>query len=196
MEKDKPVSEDNKRINKVLKDAFKGKPKYSRYADEEEKSIIDILACVDSPQEGITSYGTLGLSDYSIGKQVDNVPLGVELVGASQSEFDVFPNIMSTCAFNVINSHFRCEPDTIHKNVVDMYINSPMKHILFGNPFLWEEKLETLYFQPRKVVAWLLLIPISDDELIYADLKGMEVLKNLFEKEQINIFNLYRESVV
>src|ERR1044071_227674 len=76
MERNKTISEDNKKINKALREAFKGTPKYSRYADEEEKSTIDILSCVDSPWEGITSYGTLGLSDYSTGKQVDGVQLG------------------------------------------------------------------------------------------------------------------------
>lgn len=190
------ISNDNKTISKVLRDVFRGTPKYTRYADEPEKSTIDILSCVDSPWEGITSHGTLGLSDYSIGKVVDHVPLGVEFVSASQSEFGFFSNILATCAFNIINSHFKCEPGSIYEDVVEMYVKSPMKHILFTTPFHWEDKLHTLYLQPRKIVAWLLLVPISDGELGYVEAKGVKALEDLFEKEQIDIFNLLRESVV
>jgi antitoxin YqcF len=190
------ISNDNKAISKVLIDAFRGTPKYTRYADEPKKSTIDILSCIDSPWEGITSHGTLGLSDYSIGKVVDNVPLRVEFVSACQSEVDFFPNILATCAFNIINSHFKCEPGSIYTDVVETYAKSPMKHILFTNPFLWEDKLNTLYLQPRKIVAWLLLVPISDEELGYAEVKGTKALEDLFEKEQIDIFDLLRKSVI
>lgn len=178
------VSQENKTVAKTLRNVFKGDPHYARYADENEKSTIDILSCSESPEVGLTSFGTLGLSDFSIGKEIEGVPLGVELVGVCRSEFDFFANVISTCAFNIINSKFRSEPGTIFSKIVEMYAVSPMKHILFTNPFAWDEKLETLYLQPYKVVAWLQIIPISDKENEYAKLIGVDV------------FDLFRSSVL
>ena len=191
-----PISIENKKINKMLRDVFKDNPKYARYADEKEKSIINVLSCSNSPWEGVTSFGTLGLSDHSTGKQVDGIPLGVELVGACYSEFDFFPNILATCSFNIINSSFKCEPGSIYLNVVEMYVESPVKHILFLAPSIWDKKFETLYFQPQKIVAWLQIVPISDKELDYSKANGTEALENLFAREQMDIFDLSRKSVL
>jgi hypothetical protein len=191
-----PVSDENRKINRMLQDVFGGNRKYARYADEEEKSTIDILSCGDSPWEGVTSYGTLGLSDYSIGKKVNDVPLRVEFVGACKSEFKSFPNILATCAFNVINSKYKCEPGTIYLEVVETYIESAMKHILFSSPSIWDKKLETIYMQPQKIVAWLQVIPISDEEFEYSRAKGVNALEGLFEKEEVDIFDLNRQSVL
>jgi len=190
------VSRENKVINKALRNVFSGDSHYSKYADEEEINTIDILSCSDSPSAGLTSFGTLGLSDYSIGKEIDGVPLGVEFVGTCRSEFNFFPNIIATCAFNIINSKYKCEPGTIFEKIVGMYIDSPMKHILFTNPFVWAKKLETLYLQPNKIVAWLLMVPISDTEYEYSILNSVEKLESLFDKEEIDLFDPFRKSVL
>lgn len=67
-------------------------------------SNVDILSTIDRPYEGVTSYSTIGLSDYSIGYSIDEKPLRVEIVGASATMFELFPNVLSTCAFNIINT--------------------------------------------------------------------------------------------
>jgi antitoxin YqcF len=72
------------------------------------------------------SYSTIGLSDYSIGYEDNSKSLRIELVGACDSK--CFPNILATCAFNIINTNFRCSVGTIFLDVVKMYLNnSPMQ---------------------------------------------------------------------
>jgi hypothetical protein len=71
-----------------------------------------------------------------------------------------------------------------------------MKHILFTNPFVWAKKLETLYLQPNKIVAWLLMVPISDTEYEYSILNSVEKLESLFDKEEIDLFDPFRKSVL
>lgn len=189
------ISNENKKINKILKEIFQTNPTYARYTDDIGKSTIDIMICNDSPLIGISSFGTLGLSDFSLGKRIDNVPLGVELVGYSNTKYEFFAKVLATCAFNVINSQFKCEPGAIHLNIINMYINTDMKHIMFVSPSGWEKKLETLYLYPQKVVAWLLIVPISDKEYEFSQMHGSESLENLFEKQEIDISNLERNSI-
>ena len=73
--------------------------------------------------------------------------------------------------------------------------DSLLEHILFVSPFLWEDRLKTLNFEDKKV-AWLLAVPISEKEFKYAKDKGKDALEELFEEKQIDIFNLYRKSVL
>ncbi|MDR7235940.1 hypothetical protein J2Y02_000545 [Neobacillus drentensis] len=118
------VSEENKVLDRTALNAFEGKPNVSKYWDDNYKSSVDILSCDDNNSEGILSYSTLGLSDFSVGYEENTLPLRIEVVGASN--FDCFPNILATCAFNIINSKFDCSFGTIFKGVVKMYLpNSP-----------------------------------------------------------------------
>ncbi|CRK84568.1 suppressor of fused domain protein [Neobacillus massiliamazoniensis] len=180
------VSEENKVIARTALNAFEGKPKVFKYWDDNNISSVDILSCEDRNFEGILSYATLGLSDFSIGYEGNRIPLRAELVGAS--DFECFPNI--------INSKFECSLGTIFKGVIEMYLpDRHMKHILFLSPFLWENKLKTIKFE-KKQVAWLMAIPISEEEKNYADKNGLKALEELFDENQINIFDLERTSVI
>lgn len=190
------IPKENKIIaNEALK-AFGGTTrKVIEYLDKNEKSSIDIQIVINRPYKGITSYSTIGLYNYSIGLFVDNIPLNIEFVGACKSEYIFFPNMISTCVFNIINSNYKCQPGSIFPDVVKMYMpDIEMKHILFVSPFLWEDKLKTLEFIDRKI-AWLMIIPISENEYKYAIDKGSNRLEDMFEEQQIDFYDLHRKSI-
>ncbi|WP_152657041.1 suppressor of fused domain protein [Oceanobacillus sp. CFH 90083] len=189
------ISSENKIIAKSALQAFGGKPQVSKYWDEGNVSNIDMLSTADRPYEGITSYSTIGLSDYSIEYTVDGTPLRIEIVGTSASEYKHFPNVLATCAFCVINSNFLVSHGKVLRDMLKMYYpNSEMKHVLFVSPFLWED-LKTLDFLNKKV-AWLLAVPISENEYIFAQEKGTDSLEELFEEKEIDIFDLERKSIL
>ncbi|WP_263117503.1 suppressor of fused domain protein [Bacillus subtilis] len=190
------VTQENKIIAKTVLAAFGGKPKVTKYWDDIKRSNIDILTVVDQPEEGITSYATLGLSDYSIGYEVSDMPLRIEILAAIETESDIFANVLSTCAFNIINSQFSCSPGDIFRDVISMYDEkTEMKHIMFVPPFLWEDNLELLEFGNKKV-TWLMALPISEGEFEYARKHGSESLQDLLESEQIDVFDIKRSSIV
>ncbi|WP_257350215.1 suppressor of fused domain protein [Pseudalkalibacillus decolorationis] len=190
------ISSENKIIAKSALQAFGGSPKVNKYWDDQHKSSIDILSASDRPYEGVSSYSTLNLSDYSIDLLIDEKPLTIEIVGACYTEFNLFSNVLSTCAFNIINSNYSCAPGVIFRDVLKMYYpNTEMEHILFAPPFLWEESLKTIEFS-NKCVTWLLAVPISEKEYHYAEEHGPENLEKLFEHEKIDIFNIERKSVL
>ena len=188
------VSEENKTLARYLREIIGGKPSVGRYWDKPERSSVDIFRADDRPDTGVVSYATLGLSDTSLELDVEGVPLRVELVMAAAAEHEAAPHILATAAFNIINDGMAIEPGTIFCDVVGMYLDdSDMKHLLFLPPFLWPLETQRL---PRKTVAWLLAVPISNAERAYADEKGTDALEDVFEKEQIDIYDLSRASVL
>lgn len=188
------ISSENKIIARTVLEALGGKPTVSKYWDENKVSSIDLLEALNRPFDGVTSYSTIGLSDYSIGYSVEEKPLRMEIVGASASMYEFFPNILTTCAFNIINTKFSISHGKMFKDVVRMYYpDNEMEHILFSSPFLWEN-LNTIDF-PNKKVTWLLAVPISTKELLFAEQEGTEALEELFEQKDIDIFDINRNSI-
>ena len=188
------ISSENKIIARTVLEALGGKPTVSKYWDENKVSSIDLLETLNRPFDGITSYSTIGLSDYSIRYSVEEKPLRIEIVGASASMYEFFPNILTTCAFNIINTKFSISHGKIFKDVVRMYYpDNEMEHVLFSSPFLWEN-INTIDF-PNKKVTWLLAVPISTKELLFAEQEGTEALEELFEQKDIDIFNINRNSI-
>ncbi|MTH54541.1 suppressor of fused domain protein [Bacillus mangrovi] len=189
------ITKENKMIAKSALEAFGGKPSVSRYWDENNDSNIDLLSVLNKPFDGVTSISTIGLSEYPIEYSIDEKPLRIEIAGACGSEFEYFANVLSACAFNIINTKMHVSHGEVFKDVIKMYDSeSEMKHVLFTSPFIWEN-LDNIDF-PDKKVTWLLAVPISTEELLFAKKEGTEALEDLFEKEDIDIFNLNRQSVL
>ncbi len=139
------ISEENKRIAQTALKAFGDNPSVYKYWDDNHTSSIDILNVKSREFDDVISMSTLGLSDYSIGYEDGSLPLRIEIVGASG--FDCFPNVLATCAFNIINSKFECSLGSIFKDVISMYLpNSPMRHILFVSPFILGRGINDIRF--------------------------------------------------
>jgi len=185
----------NKQLARTVADRFGQRPRITRFRDEHETRWVDIAQATDSPVAGVTSYATLGLSDWPLMDDGQEYPVRVEFLGACAGSYNQFANVLSTAAFNVIKDDWFVYPGRIFPDVVAMYYPAfPMKHLLFVPPFLWEESFSTQEF-PDKTVAWLFAVPISEDEMQYARIDGADALEELFEHKQIDVFDLERTSV-
>lgn len=190
------VSPRSKVVAKTAAAAFGGKPAVTRFWDDNHHSSIDILSCEDGPQEGVTAYSTVGLSEWPLYYGDEEYHSRLEMVGACGSNFEGYDNAVASAAFNVINSGWFCYPGAIYPDVLPLHSSSmTMKHFLFVPPFLWEDELPTLEIEHR-TIAWLQAIPISDGERSFAESSGSEALEELFQQHQIDIFDLQRPSVV
>ncbi|MBK8802838.1 MAG: suppressor of fused domain protein [Fibrobacteres bacterium] len=187
---------ESKQIAKAAAVAFGGVPQVHRYWDDSELNNIDILSCSDSPWAGVIAYSTIGVSEMPLRKDGKELSVRSEIVGACGSQFPEFPNFLATAALFVKKSGLLVAPGVIFPNVLDQYCDSSlMRHLLFLPPFLWEQRLSPLQLD-EKIVTWLLAIPIAEAELEFAVKNGVPSLEQLFEKEQIDIFDLNRLSVV
>ena len=84
IEMSKP-SNDHLMIYEKTKDSFGGQPKVLRFFDDNNEQHVDILTCVDAPQDGLTSYSTIALSDVPLIVDGKELSVRVELVAAMAS---------------------------------------------------------------------------------------------------------------
>lgn len=179
--------------NNALK-IFNARPKIFRFADEEEVKTIDLMICENCPDEGITSYGTIGLFNCNIGLTYEEKPLCMELLAACASSIEDFANIVTTTAFEIMDGK-SVYPGYIFDDVVSMYIgNSDMEHILLTYPFLWGDVHNSVF--DDITVAYLMAVPISDNEKEYCMKNGLDALESVFEEKQIDIFDIFRPSAL
>jgi hypothetical protein len=171
-------------------------PSVHQYWDEDHKSHVDVLTCLDSPVAGVTSYATIGLSTVPLQKGGEPLRLGVELVGACSTRFSQFANVLATAAFCVINTGWFVAPGVVFPDIVKMYgVSSTLCDLYFVPPFLWDGKLVTIHLQEIDI-AWLLAVPISRAEADVAATHGPQVLEQLLEDNRVDMFDLERRSVV
>lgn len=189
-------SQSNEKIAHHLMDVFGGACSFFGYGDENGESTVDILCSRDGIQKGVNAYATVNLSDHPLRRDGKALDVRAEIICAVGATFKNVDNAVATAAFNVINSGWLVAPGVAHPGVFEMYkISRTMKHGLMVSPFLWEDQLPPMRF-PEKTVAFLLMVPISDEELRFLEEHGSERLEELFEKEQIDLFDLSRPSVV
>jgi hypothetical protein len=188
--------QNQKLIFQHLNNAIGFKPKVVACHDKENKSTIKMYIGEDRPDFGISTYSTIGLSEHSIGLK-NNVEeeIRVEIIGICNSDIVEFPNIIASCAFNIINDQFTCKPGMVYPNIINEYYGDlEMEHIFFTTPYLWED-LTRLRIDAN-FVTWLMAVPISSAEFEFLQANGSNALEDLFEKSNMDVFNIHRKSVV
>ena len=189
------ISSDNKAIARRLADVFGGRPSVREYLHDALPLKIDILSCENQPQEGVTSYGTIGLSDSSLNWGDGEFETRIELCGAINSSVKYFPNILTSAAFNIIRSKIVCHPGIYMENYVkEYYPETKLPHLYFTSPFIWEQ-LKSITLD-KKMVTWLLCFPISQTEAEFLHREGDDKFEDLLELREVDIFDINRESAV
>lgn len=189
------VSADNKAIARHIRKAFGGDPRVHAYHHDTEPFSVDLLRCDNNPCEGVTSYSTIGLSDHQMLKDGNEFPTRLEIAGACASAATMFANILVSAAFCMMRTNELYHPGKVLDNYVHHYYPStPVPHLYVTAPFLWDDSLCTLECD-TKTVSWLLAIPISERERDFLNQHGEDDLEELFEKHQIDVFDLARPSV-
>lgn len=184
----------NKKVAQELVKIIGGNPQIFTYYDEAEAKNVDIFCSKNVPQEGLQSCASIGLNNSDINLVNGERQLRVEILGACDIRIDCFENILCTVAFEIMDAH-ECYPGYIVENVIPLYIpDSDMKHVLLVTPFVWENA-KTIVLDDR-YITWLQIVPISENEYRYAMLNGVNELIDLFEEKDIDIYDIYRESVV
>lgn len=192
----KPPSDDAKALARAVAAAFGTPARVTRYWDEEERTHVDILSCADSPWAGVTSYATLGVSEVALVKDGTDLQVRAELVGACRSDTPGFAESLATAAFCIVKSRWLVAPGIIFPDAIFIHgASATMRHFLFLPPFLWEDRLKTIAIDAWRI-AFLMAVPISEAEMQFAGAEGVPALEELFERQQIDVFNMDRDSVL
>ncbi|MDC8107125.1 suppressor of fused domain protein [Chryseobacterium sp. B21-037] len=193
------ASEENKKLSNYITNIVGINKIIDRHYNKDNRNFIDIFTCDDPLYPRIKICGTVGVSDHPNKIEMNDNSfrdIPVELLIGGYTEFNMLASIVSTSGFYITNNGWECQPGSVFMRIIEMYFEtSEMKHIMFISPFLWEDKLEPLKLE-TKTVHWLLCIPISDEELEYKMENGTSALEDIFQKKDIDIFDINRKSAI
>jgi hypothetical protein len=85
-----PISPENKKIARYVATVFGGTPRVHEYADRLEQLTVGILYSRDQPQEGVTAYSTIKLSDHPMKWGTGEFPIRLELTGVCANQWSSF----------------------------------------------------------------------------------------------------------
>lgn len=178
-----------------IQEVFENPLESITFTSNDEEASVEIIRCVDSPFEGVTSYSTLGIYQCENLLTADNKQLNVEFMGICDSRNIWFDGLLSTCAFAMIKGKVRAHPYEVYKNIIPVYQpNIDMKHILLIPPFSLNHDLGMIETDKR-VITWLMLNPISENEFAFMQENGYQKLIDAFVEANIDIYDLYRKSI-
>ena len=180
-------------VGRYARERLGAATKVVRYGDDYGERDMFLVSGADFPDYGVTSYATVGLS--KIAQHVGEKQVHVEILGACASDIDGFDNVISSCVFDSVRNKTNIVHGSHVVDIISQYsLSNTMKHIVFVSPFLFPE------FEKIRIdeidIYWLMAIPISDDELEFLVMHGVDALEDEFERAQIDIYDIQRASCV
>ena len=185
---------DNRDVYRFTRSFVGGKAEVYAYYDAKKTKSIDIMTSSDTMYTKVDVYSTIGLSETDIGLRAGSRRLGVELIGVSDKGDEIMANILATVAFEVMDKK-DCFWGKVFSDAVSAYDDTyDAKHIVLLSPEFWEgyHQLET----PKEVIAWLLLVPISDAEKSFIDQNGINAFEDVLARQNTDITDRKRKSFI
>lgn len=185
---------DNKKVAKHALGFIGGKPNVSRYYNVDETKKIDVMKSDSGVIKGIPTCATIGLSQTDIGLSVKGKELRVELVASCDLNPETLGNILATISFETMDTK-SCAYGMLIPNAISSYVKeTELKHAVLMSPVFWP-KYQVLE-DDECTVAWLMVVPVTDSEKKYIEQNGVAAFDSLLEREDTDIINMKRESVV
>lgn len=183
-----------KDIFKYSRQFIGGKAEVYAYYNSNKSKSIDIMTSSETQYSEVAIYSTIGLSEVNIGLKSDNKRVGVELISIGDKGDELDANILASVAFEIMDSK-DCFLGKIVPNAISQYdAKYDCKHVILLTPVFWEKYQQ--YETEDKIVAWLLLVPISDVEKLYIERKGVEAFEHILSQQNADITDRKRRSLV
>jgi hypothetical protein len=184
-----PPSEKDRALATIWRDALgdSGGVSVHAYHNEDESLRVDIFCAVDAPQVGVSTYATLGVSNYG-NKLADDTEAGTELIAVAASGSDLPARTLATLSFDHFRPGITLRPGLIIPKAISRNnAHASLPHALLTDPFLWDD-LQQVEIRGMFIFP-LLAVPVSETEFRFAEKHGADALEALFERVQIDVFD-------
>ena len=184
----------NKQIAKHALSFIGGSPAVNCYYNDDRSKQIDIMCCKESKYSATNIYASIGLNEFDGGITSENISVRIELIAVAPAESDYMGNVVASAAFEIIDNGSFAYGDVI-QNVVGAYCpDTDLKHAVLVSPVYWEEY--TPFVEGEISVSWLMMIPVTTDEMLYIRSNGINSFEKLLAEKQVDILDLQRPSVI
>ena len=107
---------DKIKIAQEIARAVGGVPQAYTFRNHDNK--LDLFIGENRPDDYLTTAATIGLSEYTIYRRINDKPLRVEIIGAADAELEYFPNIIADCGFNIVRGEYSISPGAVYPNII------------------------------------------------------------------------------
>lgn len=164
----------------------------THHCDEDEQHSINIFS---SHYQDRTIAATLGLMDLDQ-SQDTNWQLFIELIMDARGEINCAAELLSTIALHIMQQGLKITPGMVFEELLEFFLPGlAVKHILFTDPFQWEQELSKVILGDKTLYP-LLAVPITDEENQYLDLHGLDALEDRWKATDADLLNWERHSAV
>ncbi len=156
--------------------------------------VIDVARFGDTPEHGMVTYGSLGLSNvvWPDGRPRLEVLIATAVDGAAS------PQIVANAVFHVMDSGFYPQPGTMVRDLVGVIgagdLSLRLPHAYFTVPRRWGLRLPLDEGPPP--ITLTMVVPVSDAEYQYWKTHGDQALEARFAAVSMEPADLRRASVV
>jgi len=170
----------------------------------DESITIPVALASGSPEAGLSTYATIGLSQFDNGLTSESGNrIGIELLVTGREENTFLASGLANAALNIASGEYQAKPGIVFPSIFDGYgSNITTPHGLLWYPFAWDTGFDGLS-RDGIDVEWLLVIPVSDDEVSFIAANGpgfkgagVEQLIDTFERNSVDIYDTGRSSAV
>jgi antitoxin YqcF len=180
-------------LGRSIRSRFGAQTKVIRFADDKEINEVFVVSGNNCPVEGVTSYGSVGLSRNTQRLNAEGVK--VEIVAACESKTPNFDSLVASCVFDSVKNGSNIVYGSCIADILVQYqISDTLKHVTFVAPFLWQG-LDKISVE-GEIIYCLMMLPISDAERQYLNEYGIDALESIFNEKQIDVFDINRPSVL
>jgi antitoxin YqcF len=152
-----------------------------------------IIIAPDIPEEGVSTYASIGLSDYP--QPNYGTPVRIELIGACYSDDGEFANIVSSCMIECLQNGREITYGVVFWDIVKQYcVSDTLSHVTFVAPPFWDGFTQAAMIDGD--VLWLMILPISESEMVHLKTHGIDALERLLQLNDADVFDLNRKPVV
>lgn len=192
------IPAERKIIAKHLLTIFGGKPAVQAYHHDTEPLSVDLISCEDQPEEGIISYGTIGLFEKAMIDERGEFPTRIELLGAAPIDSTYYPNIIASIAFCIMRSDKIYAPGSCFPDYFkEYYPETSTPHAYLVDPFLWADgDFPEVILNKTITVNFLQIVGISNKEFLLLQNGGEDKLNSQLENAEVDIYDLRRKSSV
>ncbi|NAS99010.1 hypothetical protein CU664_12140 [Pseudomonas syringae pv. actinidifoliorum] len=170
----------------------------NNYYNDNKTLSLELLTVPDEIDRGMISIGTVGLSETALrDDEGAEFITRVELCAGAPKDEKEWCNFVISTAFKILRTENAVMPGEVMENIIYEYFpDAKMPHIYLTVPFLWNEGHfpELLFSDVR--VNWLQCIAIHDSEKNFIDEHGSAKFEDLLSKNDVNIFDKTRVSVL
>ena len=185
---------DNRKIAKYALKFIGGTPEAERYYDQQETHAVDIMTSRGGKLKNRVVYATIGLHRKDLGLNYGSVPLRTELIMAASKDQDRNKNIIADAAFYAMNSEGFAYGAIIPDVIGNRIPSASVKHAVCLSPVFWKDyaPLQT----EDETVAWLQLVPVTDQEMEFITAVGLDDFDRLLEESGADITDFSRKSII